>query len=56
MTDLKGQPAEVRMTITVKRAATGLEETMELVGRVDSEPKEIENGNDTFDSSPRRGD
>lgn len=34
MADLHGVPGELRLTITVKRASTGEEETFELVGRV----------------------
>ena len=37
MSDLKGQPAEVRFTITIKRAATGKVETHEMVGHSDPE-------------------
>lgn len=48
MNDLKGQPAELRATVTIKRAATGKVETYELTGKVmpkqaaalaDNEPK-----------------
>lgn len=46
--DLKGQPGEVRMTLHIKRKATGQVETRELVGRVISveqrESKEKEDG------------
>jgi hypothetical protein len=42
MTDLTGQPGEVRMTIEVKRAATGEVETFELVGTIEAEEEEEE--------------
>jgi len=32
MSELKGQPGEIRFTVTIKRAATGKEETYDLVG------------------------
>ena len=39
---LQGQPGELRMTIEIKRAATGKVETVELVGHADPEKlKEI---------------
>ena len=34
MNSLIGQPAELHMTVHVTRAATGLTETVELVGRI----------------------
>ncbi len=37
MIDLKSQPAELRITLEIKRAATGKTETVELIGHV---PKE----------------
>lgn len=41
MADLVGAGAEVRMTLVITRAATGKEETVELVGRVTpAEPEE----------------
>lgn len=55
MSDLQGQPAEIRFTLTIKRAATGKEETYEMVGHSLPEEKE-DHGNDTLDSSPQRGD
>ena len=45
--DIQGQPAEVRMTIEVKRAETGQVETFELVGTVQGE----DDGDDTLNSS-----
>lgn len=42
MSNLKGQPAEVRAVIHIKRAATGKTETYELIGHTDPEKlKEI---------------
>jgi len=35
--NLKGQMGEVRMTVQVTRAATGLTEEYELVGKVDTD-------------------
>lgn len=34
---LSGQPGELRMTIEIKRAATGKTETVELIGFADPE-------------------
>ena len=34
MTELKGPPSDIKFTVTVKRAATGIEETYNMVGRV----------------------
>ena len=51
MSELKGQPGEVHMTIEITRAATGKVETYELVGHVDpektttSKPEEPVKGN-----------
>jgi hypothetical protein len=50
MADLKGQPGELRMTLQIKRAATGKVETVELVGRVDhEEKKEQDDGGNALD-------
>ena len=47
MNDLKGQPAELRATITIKRAATGKEETYDLVGHGDlNQIKQLVDGPD----------
>lgn len=56
MSQLSGVPGELRFTITVKRAVTGLEETFEMVGTsiADSEQplqQEKQNGSDPFDRS-----
>ena len=40
MNDLKGQPAEMRATVTIKRASTGKVETYNLTGRVAPEQAE----------------
>lgn len=40
MNELVGQPAELRMTLTIKRAATGETETVDLVGRCTAEEAE----------------
>jgi hypothetical protein len=45
MSDLQGQPGVLHMTITVKRAATGKEETFELIGTPIPESTEQENQN-----------
>ena len=34
---LQGEPGELRMTIEIKRAATGKTETVELIGHADPE-------------------
>lgn len=38
--DLKGPPAELRFALTIKRAATGKEETYEMVGGLSAEQLE----------------
>lgn len=38
MSDLLSQPAELRFTLEITRAATGLKETVEMVGHVIPEP------------------
>lgn len=54
---LQGQHGELRMTVQVKRAATGLVEEFELVGGVTAEQaeqlglKEADNGRDSLDRS-----
>ena len=60
MIQLAGEKAELRFTLEIKRAATGLVETYEMVGHVD--PDELqklvgaENGSNTLDSSAQRSD
>lgn len=39
MTDLTSQPAEIHFTLEITRAATGLTETVEMVGHIAPEPK-----------------
>jgi hypothetical protein len=55
MQELQGPPAELRLTVNVKRAATGQTETHELVGHVIHEP-ESQNGSDTQHGSAGRRD
>lgn len=40
MIELSGTPGELRMTIEIKRAATGETETHELIGKVIAEDEE----------------
>jgi hypothetical protein len=44
MSDLNGKPGELRLTVEVKRAATGETETYELIGTPvpDDEPEETD--------------
>lgn len=57
MINLSGQMGEVRMTLEVTRAETGKVEQVELVGYLDeTKLKELQNGSDSLDSSPQRGD
>jgi hypothetical protein len=53
MSELKGPPGELRMTVTIKRKATGKVETVELVGHAVPEPKQEEkepsNGGNSHD-------
>lgn len=52
LNDLQGKPGEIRMTIHIKRAATGETETHELVGKIDAqETKENSDGGDAQHSS-----
>lgn len=53
---ITGQPAELRATITIKRTATGQTETFELVGRAIAESplqtpteKDLDHGRHPFD-------
>ena len=55
--NLNGQPAEIRFTLEITRAATGLTETVEMVGysvpEPESEPESIEgetDGSNTCDA------
>lgn len=51
MIELSGKPAEVHFTIEVKRAATGITETYQMVGHVVPEPTPIVG--EENDSQPR---
>lgn len=53
--ELKGVPGELSFTVTVKRAATGKEETFQMVGRVMPETEE-QDGSHPFDSGTGRSD
>jgi hypothetical protein len=51
MSDLQGPPAELRFTITIKRAATGQEETYEMIGTpVQEQQQETQDGSNSLDS------
>lgn len=47
MADLTTQPAELRMTLQIVRAATGKTETVELVGHVIPAPEEKHDGGES---------
>lgn len=51
MIELEGQPAELHFTLEITRAATGLRETVELVGHINTpplkEPEEQKDGCNT---------
>ena len=52
MIDLTTQPAELRFTIEIVRAATGKTETVELVGHINQQqPQEPTHGSDPLDRS-----
>ncbi len=42
MSELQGQPGELRFTVEIKRAATGETETYELIGTIADEQEEDE--------------
>ncbi len=46
MNDLKAQMGELRMTLQIKRKATGKTETVELVGRAVDETEEVKESSD----------
>lgn len=51
MTNLNGQVGELRFSVQITRAETGVVENYELVGFLDGEKlKELQNGSDTLDS------
>ncbi len=58
MSDIQGQPAELRFTLSVTRAATGQVEHFEMVGHVVPDPtqQETSDGNDSLDGGAQRGD
>lgn len=57
MIELQGQPAELRFTVEIKRAATGQVETYEMVGHADPEKlKELQDGSHPLDNGPQHGD
>jgi len=51
MSELTGQPAELRMTIQVTRKETGKVETYELIGKVDTTDKGQHDGSHPQHSS-----
>lgn len=57
MSNLGGQIGELRFTMQITRKETGKVEEVELVGFLDEEKlKELQNGGNSLDSSPQRGD
>ena len=55
MINLTGQPGELRFTIEIKRAETGVVEKYEAVGVLtDTQVKELENGGNPLNISPER--
>lgn len=57
MSNLGGQIGELRFTVQITRKETGKVEEVELVGYLDEEKlKELQNGGNSLDSSPERGD
>lgn len=50
LNDLQGKPGEIRMTIHIKRAATGETETHELIGKVMDEVKENSDGGNALNN------
>lgn len=56
MSNLGGQMGELRMTLQITRKETGKVEEVELIGYLDEEKlKELQNGGNSLDSSPQRG-
>lgn len=56
MADIAGQPAELRFTLEITRAATGEKETVEMVGHVNLTPEQIEQLKESTDGSdPQHG-
>lgn len=57
MSNLGGQMGELRMMLQITRKETGKVEEVELIGYLDEEKlKELQNGGNSLDSSPERGD
>lgn len=57
MMQINGKVGELRMTLQITRKATGKVEEVELVGFLDEdELKELNDGRNSFDSSPERSD
>lgn len=55
MIQLTGQPGELRFTIEVTRADTGIVEKYEAVGTLsETQQKELENGGNPLDSGTER--
>ena len=57
MTALAGQVGELRFTVQITRKDTGKVEEVELVGFLDEDKlKELQDGGNSLNSSPERGD
>lgn len=57
MSSLGGQMGELRFTVQITRKETGKVEEVELIGYLDEEKlKELQNGGNSLNSSPQRGD
>ena len=57
MVDLKGNVGELRMVLQITRKDTGKVEEVEMVGFVDEEKlKDLQNGSNSLDGGPQRGD
>lgn len=56
MLDIAGQPAELRFTLEITRAATGLKETVEMVGYANLTPEQLKQLKESTDGSdPQHG-
>ncbi len=55
MSDLQGQPGELRMTVQITRK-NGQVETHELIGRPIPAEQESQHGSDSQHGGPERGD
>lgn len=47
MNELNDQPAELKFTLEITRAATGEKETVEMIGTITPPDQENENGSNT---------